>query len=82
MPGSKDEVKKGTKFKNIEVAFDSVQKAKESAGGGTWEFEAEAASDTVDDDELLGPEDARFYWGSCSQAELHSTRQTRHCLCS
>ena len=31
--GSKDEVKNGDKSKNVEVAIDSVQKAKDSSGG-------------------------------------------------
>ena len=61
--GSKDEVKKGDKGKNVEVAIDRVQKTKDSAGGGTWDFEADIESDTVDDDELLGPENARLYRG-------------------
>ena len=61
VPGSKDEVKKGDKIKNIEPAIDSMQKAKDSTGGGTWEFEADIESDTADDDDLLGPEDARLY---------------------
>ena len=63
VPGFKDEVKKGDKGKNVEVAIDSVQKAKDSAGGGSWDFEADVESDTADDDELLGPEDARLYQG-------------------
>ena len=63
LPGSRDEVKKGDKDRNVEVAIDSVQKAKDSAGGGTWEFEADVETDIVDDDELLGPQDARLYRG-------------------
>ena len=50
-------------FKNVDVAVDSIQKAKESAGGDTWGLETEAGPDTVDDDELLRPEDARLYRG-------------------
>ena len=34
---------------------------------GTWEFEAVVESGTVDDDELLGPEDARWYRGVASR---------------
>ena len=39
VPGSKDEVKKADKFKNVDVAVDSIQKARESAGRDTWELE-------------------------------------------
>ena len=58
VPGSKDEVKKADK------GIDGVKKAKDSARGGTCEFEADVDSGTVDDAELLGPEDARLYRGS------------------
>ena len=53
------------KTKNI----DSIQKAKESAGGGTWELESEEpqesgeSRESEEDDQLLGPEDARLYRG-------------------
>ena len=42
--------------------MDSVQNAKDSAGGGNWEFEPNVDNE-VDDEELLGPEGARLYRG-------------------
>ena len=59
VPGSKDEIKEGDKFKDGGVIVDSVQEARDSAGGGNWEFEPNVDSE-VDDDELLGPEGARL----------------------
>ena len=62
VPGSKEEVKKGDSFKDLGVAVDNVQKARDPAGGGNLEFEPNVDRD-VDDDELLGPEDASLYRG-------------------
>ena len=70
VPGSKDEQKNVTpsarKVDEVEDNVDSVQQARRSAGDEVWETNGEAsgiALDGDDEDELLGPEEARRYRG-------------------
>jgi len=69
VPGSKDEAKKSAgstpESRRAERQIDSINDARTSLKNEIWESEhsGEVAVELDDDDELLGPEDARLYRG-------------------